>query len=552
MLRKRKFQEELIDFTTPKLKKQKQEEKEWCCSNCQQKVLNEGAGACKQCSCSCHKAVQNWEQWLIQKSKKNKNRTHLIIKPNKFRFPVNKLTITKEQFPKLTHLYANNCGLQAVGLASDTLTHLYLNGNELTNIGLDEVSKLQEITVSNNKIESLEVKHLKNLKDLNISNNVGKLRSLDISNLTSLSNLVASASYLKEIISENCVNLESLDIDINDLNNLDFSHLTKLIKISVRQNNMLSTVRSKKTLLLNSSHLEHINALASDVKEIINRGVIYNQFNPEPFLATLDNLDKFTIIWKNTKKQQQKTSEDAPNLWEQDEYERQQEREREEFEKEGHIYQGQTHLDLSGSNWIKSIEIDGDKNYPQSLKSINLGDNYLEEVIVRNMPNLVRLIISHNKVSNLVIENCPKLDLLYDYKSGDESRVAPPEAQEYQEEKDNPIKQEQEDKNKIIAQIILLLEQAETALTNKDYPQLERLITQIKELASQVQDELKMAKLNEQIARLEQACQNQKTVVQPSNYWPLIIFATVPFLIFPIVYLLTKKWIYGVKTDKKK
>ncbi|WNE40278.1 MAG: hypothetical protein GBAus27B_000345 [Mycoplasmataceae bacterium] len=72
---------------------------EWCCKDFQWKVLNNGAAGCK---CSCHEKIQTWEEF---KKTLNKDTTHIILKPNQILFKEDKLVISKEEFPSLTHLY---------------------------------------------------------------------------------------------------------------------------------------------------------------------------------------------------------------------------------------------------------------------------------------------------------------------------------------------------------------------------------------------------------------------------------------------------------------
>jgi len=44
---------------------------------------------------------------------------------------------------------------------------------------------------------------------------------------------------------------------------------------------------------------------------------------------------------------------------------------------------------------------------------LSVGDNLLEELIIRNCPKLKYVIVSHNKLTKLTIENCPNLTDLY-------------------------------------------------------------------------------------------------------------------------------------------
>ncbi|CAG8851356.1 35822_t:CDS:1, partial [Racocetra persica] len=48
-----------------------------------------------------------------------------------------------------------------------------------------------------------------------------------------------------------------------------------------------------------------------------------------------------------------------------------------------------------------------------NLTTLNLGNNSLEEVEIKNCPKLEEIIVSHNKLKDLKIENCPKTAELY-------------------------------------------------------------------------------------------------------------------------------------------
>jgi hypothetical protein len=182
-------------------------------------------------------------------------------------------------------------------------------------------------------------------------------------------------------------------------------------------------------------------------------------------------------------------------------------KEREKAEK-NHYYEGQTELDFSHMDF-ELAELDGNK-YPNSITSINLGDNYLSQLKVANFPNLQRLIISHNKKliagETLIIKNCPKLNSTYDYKSGDENRQAPTEGRVYDEAKDNPFKKEAQSKEleeeQNFLQITQLIKQIESALTNNNLNQASELLTELKELAEQPNSLIQADQLNATIAGL--------------------------------------------------
>jgi hypothetical protein len=89
---------------------------------------------------------------------------------------------------------------------------------------------------------------------------------------------------------------------------------------------------------------------------------------------------------------------------------------------------------------------------------------------VRNLPNLRRLIISHNSVKKLTIDNCDQLDIIYDYKSNDNERAVPINGRAYDDERDNPFKQAEEQRkreekreNAVKELIKILLEMLEKA-----------------------------------------------------------------------------------------
>jgi hypothetical protein len=170
-------------------------------------------------------------------------------------------------------------------------------------------------------------------------------------------------------------------------------------------------------------------------------------------------------------------------------------------------------LDLSHHKFIGVMHLDG-KDYPDSITSINLGDNHLTSLKVSNFPNLDHLIISHNTRLNeetIVIENCPKLNMdndlsFYHHKSDDESRGAPVDGQVYDDDKDNPIKKEAQSKEleeeQHLIQVTQLIKQIEVALANNKLTQASELLTELKELAKQPNNLIQADQLNATIAGL--------------------------------------------------
>jgi hypothetical protein len=65
-----------------KFKTIEEEQEEWCCKDCQWKLLNDGERGCVGCACECHEATKNWIKYKNSLSKEEKeNITELIFKP---------------------------------------------------------------------------------------------------------------------------------------------------------------------------------------------------------------------------------------------------------------------------------------------------------------------------------------------------------------------------------------------------------------------------------------------------------------------------------------
>jgi Leucine-rich repeat (LRR) protein len=134
---------------------------------------------------------------------------------------------------------------------------------------------------------------LEKLEDLNCSKNVYDY--FKVGGLTGV-------NKMEDLIVDGCSNLKYLDCDLNDLNDLDFSHLTNLRQISVRQNNLSQFFYTDKDgqeqsfieepffdaeLVLNSPFLEMIDCKHSNTKKIVYRTPVDNQKG----LKVIDNFD---------------------------------------------------------------------------------------------------------------------------------------------------------------------------------------------------------------------------------------------------------------------
>jgi hypothetical protein len=107
---------------------------------------------------------------------------------------------------------------------------------------------------------------------------------------------------------------------------------------------------------------------------------------------------------------------DSPTRWEQYNYERKQR----QALKDQSFHEGQTDISF---NFILKGEltlvqgwnmIEGQLRYlPESTRLINLGNNFITHLTIKNFPNLERLIISHNMLTQPpTIINCSKYQAL--------------------------------------------------------------------------------------------------------------------------------------------
>jgi Leucine-rich repeat (LRR) protein len=534
--------------------------------------------------------LKDWEEH-IEDLDFDKDMSTLIIEPNKYIFEDNKLTITKEEFPKLKVLHANNCGLEDVEIDCPTLTWLYLNGNELTSIDLSKVPNLEVLWVSHNQLETLETKHLKNLETLWCFNNC--LRELNCFGMKNLEDLNCSnnAWYGEEIESTSssviktvssmmetlwlvgCSNLKYLDADLNDLEDLSFvtSQLTSLEEISLRQNKQeqfywLDENEEKKMgynetvadeeLILNSSYLTRVDISNSNFKGFINKA------NKEQ--------------GKETEVIQSSDNEDAPTEWEQRAFERRQQKERERYglkedkpsptEQDENIITDPTQLtndypklldkagqdqdlDLSHMDLTGTMILDGWTN----LRTLNVGNNYLSYLVVKNCPQLTTLRYAHNALRHDVwIDNCPNLTTIdkNNYDGGiiwDQASHDQFEQGELKPQIDNKKeKSESTESEQNFLKITQLIKQIEQALTQNNLTTAQELLTELKELAKQPNSLIQADQLQAQINDLEKRLQEQTQLVDShqKNYWPLIIGSiTVGLVIIGMMFWLVNEWV---------
>ena len=248
------------------------------------------------------------------------------------------------------------------------LTILDLSFNCISNINLDNLTKLQELKLNNNKLCQFSC-NLPNLHILDLSNNSIQSVNLNLPNLQDLNlsyNLISKINICRQLIKANLTynRIDSITGEFNNLEWLDISH-----------NNLIELPNEMPNLqLLNASYNE-LTTIPN-----INACTIY-LFNN---LITEANLDSFSNLKQLGLSGNQITSINIknPNL---------------------------THLYLA-DNFLKELEI----NNLQFLQILYVQGNQLTSIKLTNLPSLYALYIFENKIE-LLPESITLLRNLYDF-----------------------------------------------------------------------------------------------------------------------------------------
>jgi len=321
--------------------------------------------------------------------------------------------------------------------------------NKLSSLDLSGCPRLIKLYCYKNSIKSLQVKKLKNLEELYCQSNL--LEELDCSGLKELKELYCFCNTfvendkkffgLKKLSVKGCESLEELDCAENSLEKLELDNHSKLDTLSCKENCLLNLMIKKcPNLIYLDFSLQGFFELVEEVRkecceEIPSKLFIdtKSRTNIQQFYYTKDS-EFIKFAGKKSNSSVFLTKEDFPNAkrFEQsfgeipcfDEHLDEKERKKlkrenskspspdQEQSFDASNYQIPSFKDevrdhdISHWNLTGELIIDG----WEKLKSLNVGNNELNKLVVRNCPNLKRLIYSHNKMSKEAeIENCPNL-----------------------------------------------------------------------------------------------------------------------------------------------
>ena len=156
-----------------------------------------------------------------------------------------------EYFTELETLNLYRTQVKSLDLSKNTaLKSLKCNQDSyLESLDISKNTALEVLDVSNTKLTSLDVSHLKNLKELGCSGL--KLGTLDISNNLSLEVLACGSNELTSLDLSNHLSLKKLRCEYNNLPSLDVSKLTGLTELNC-SNDQLTSLDLSNNLALDS------------------------------------------------------------------------------------------------------------------------------------------------------------------------------------------------------------------------------------------------------------------------------------------------------------
>ena len=170
-----------------------------------------------------------------------------------------------EKLTALTSLNVSNNQLTALDVSKNTaLTSLDVDDNKLTTLDVSNNIVLTDLDVEWNQLTTLDVSNNTALNKLNVRNN--QLTTLDVSNNTKLIRLYAYSNQLTTIDVSNNTALTYLDVSYNQLTTLDVSGATSLTKLWVYRS-QLTTLDVSNNTKLEWLLLKHNNLTTIDVSK---------------------------------------------------------------------------------------------------------------------------------------------------------------------------------------------------------------------------------------------------------------------------------------------
>jgi soluble cytochrome b562 len=486
----------------------------------------------------------------------------------------------------LEFLSCRNNKLKALDLDDNTeLTYLNCSRNEINFLKVTHLNKLKFLYCFFNELEELCCSFLTELKDLNCHANYGihcLLTLLDIRGCESLEKLDAAentinsfdlwdlpnlrvASFkensLSEITIKNTPNLEFLDISRQSIINICEPIPTNLV---VRGN---SSQNLKKLFYTEGATFRRITSKGKeqeikkeDVKNIRKIFPKLKRFEcstgeTHDFEEYLDELRK-----KKRAKKLKRAKGNKPN-------DSGYSSENEEKNRESIItdptqltndypdllaeFGNKSEITIAGEDLTGIMIIDGYQG-----RKINVGNNYLSYLVVKNCPQLTTLRYAHNAMRHDAWYkwNNPKLTTIDNHKYDDyswnkdlaklfeEGKLDGKERFNQRAKK----KEDEELKEQLLKILLKLLDQAEECANQGDWEKVKQKLVEIHKCRIVFDAEIK-----ERIAKLETRLQSALTCeTQSFPYQVIIGFFVIIFLTIGLLVWLANKWVKKILTNK--
>lgn len=150
-----------------------------------------------------------------------------------------------EYFTFLEALFCDNNQLTNLDLEENSrLIHLECSGNYLTYLNVTSCTELRTLVCKNNQLTTLDLRNCGNLRTLVL--NLNNLTNLDVSNCPNLEELMFAVDSnnpgITGIDLSNCPNLVRLNLDGNQVTTLDLSHNTALKEFRCGYNHTWSSL----------------------------------------------------------------------------------------------------------------------------------------------------------------------------------------------------------------------------------------------------------------------------------------------------------------------
>ena len=216
----------------------------------------------------------------------------------KLNFQYNTLTKVKlKNFKKILKINLRFNQLVNITLHLPTLKGVNLNGNKLSSIDLSLIDSLEDIDISDNKFESIEIIDHPNLKKVNCFNNIlrpNPLEKVAVANVPTLEDLHVESFKLKELNIESVLpNLKRLVLTFCKITSLDFSKMPNLEELEVSCNKEIQNLNISNLLNLRILKLYRCDNLQSLIlKNLPKLEALKVNDNPNLFVLRLQYLPK--------------------------------------------------------------------------------------------------------------------------------------------------------------------------------------------------------------------------------------------------------------------